>query len=186
MKLLKLTGFIFFVLPWLSGCYLHTIGRGSLQNPSESDANWIARNVGLTPSKDIYAYGMHGKTSQELYAAIGKDAKVYGAKKCGDAGYKITGFESLPSRSYRLRYQIPHAAANVTCIKPTKATPAMSITTPSPSPTLSPSSSTTKKMPLTNHKNETTLNEAKKECAELGFKTGTEKFGTCVLQLTDN
>jgi hypothetical protein len=27
------------------------------------------------------------------------------------------------------------------------------------------------------------LNSAKKECAELGFKAGTEKFGECVLQL---
>ncbi len=30
------------------------------------------------------------------------------------------------------------------------------------------------------------IEEAKKECAELGFKPKTEKFGTCVLQLTDN
>lgn len=29
-----------------------------------------------------------------------------------------------------------------------------------------------------------TLESAKKECAELGFKTGTENFGKCVLQLT--
>ena len=28
------------------------------------------------------------------------------------------------------------------------------------------------------------LDEAKKECKELGFKIGTEKFGTCVLHLT--
>ena len=182
MKLLKLTGFIFFVLPWLSGCYLGTVGRGSLNNPSESDANWTARNVGLTPGKDIYAQGMHGKTGQELYAAIGKDAKVYGAKKCGDAGYKITGFESLPSRMYRFQYQIPHAAANVTCIKPAQASPAPSTITPSPKPSFS----STEKVPLTNTKNETTLNEAKKECADLGFKPKTEKFGTCVLQLTDN
>jgi hypothetical protein len=29
------------------------------------------------------------------------------------------------------------------------------------------------------------MQEAKKECSELGFKTGTEKFGECVLQLTE-
>jgi hypothetical protein len=30
------------------------------------------------------------------------------------------------------------------------------------------------------------IKEAKKECADIGFKPKTEKFGTCVLQLTDN
>ena len=29
------------------------------------------------------------------------------------------------------------------------------------------------------------IEEAKKECSELGFKAGTEKFGECVLQLTE-
>jgi hypothetical protein len=34
--------------------------------------------------------------------------------------------------------------------------------------------------------NAPSLNEAKKECEDLGFKPKTEKFGACVLQLTDN
>jgi hypothetical protein len=33
--------------------------------------------------------------------------------------------------------------------------------------------------------NAANIKEAKKECADLGFKAGTEKFGECVLQLTE-
>lgn len=44
--------------------------------------------------------------------------------------------------------------------------------------------STSKGLVNSNNANNLPISDAKKKCSDLGFKTGTEQFGKCVLQLS--
>ena len=100
-----------------------------------------------------------------------KDFKYFAANKCGHKNFEINDLISHPFDYPSLSW----IEGLIDC----KTTAGKDHKTPSskPAPKVTPNEVPIKSLTIS-------LDEAKAQCADLGFKKGTEKFGDCVLKLS--
>ena len=143
----------------------YSLSIKSINTESEQEIRKID-NDGFFVAKENQYYGVGSLMSEAIISCSPfkiSVIKIYDYKHKDLTGFISPNQHSRPDSAYPFHYSDPRKYVEKKICEKNNATP-----TPTPTPTSTPKVS---------------IDDAKKQCEDIGFKAGTEKFGECVLRL---